>query len=83
MPRSIEAAAFRLDNNRASAFAREMGEWTGKKIEAVESALDAVAGADAFVTATVTKEPVIKPSWIEKGVFYSHVGSHECEFVTH
>ncbi|MCR4440769.1 MAG: hypothetical protein QHH10_01280 [Peptococcaceae bacterium] len=82
LPEIEEVRIFDLDKNRASAFAREMGEWTGKKIEAVEWALDAVAGADVFVTATVTKEPVIKPSWIEKGVFYSHVGSHECEFET-
>ncbi|NPV70437.1 MAG: ornithine cyclodeaminase family protein [Firmicutes bacterium] len=69
-----------VDPARAWAFAREMGPGIEEEIRVVQSAGEAVAGADVWVTATVTHEPVIKADWLEPGVFYSHVGSHECEF---
>jgi len=67
---------------RAQAFANEMSKKIAKEITVAATAYEAVKGSDIFVSATVTKEPIIKPSWIEPGVFYSHVGSHECEFET-
>ncbi|MFZ7101559.1 MAG: hypothetical protein ACOWWO_02740 [Peptococcaceae bacterium] len=82
LPGLDEIRIYDLDESRAFLFAREMEEKIGKKIKVVKSAFAAVSGSDVFVTATVTKEPIIKPEWIEKGVFYSHVGSHECEFET-
>jgi len=80
LPALEEIRVYDLSFERAEKFAAEMGKKTGRKVAAVSSGHAAVKGADVFVTATVTKEPIIKPDWIEPGVFYSHVGSHECEF---
>jgi ornithine cyclodeaminase len=69
-----------LDLERARKFAEEMKEKTGYPIEVVDSAEEAVRDSDIFVTATVTKKPIVKKDWIKKGSLYLHVGSHECEF---
>lgn len=71
-----------INPDRAKVFATEMSKQIGKEILISSSAREAVMATDIFITATVTKEPIIKPDWIEPGVFYSHVGSHECEFET-
>ncbi len=80
LPCIEDIRVYDLNPERAHQFAREMSGKIGKEIRVVNSAAEAVAGAEVFVTATVTKEPIIKSDWIEPGVFYSHVGSHECEF---
>lgn len=69
-----------LHEERAQNFADEMSIKTGKEISVVKTAYEAVKNSDIFVTATVTETPIVKSEWIEPGVFYSHVGSHECEF---
>lgn len=69
-----------LYEDRAEIFAKEMSNKIGKEIKVSKTAYEAVENSDIFITATVTKTPIIKPEWIEPGVFYSHVGSHECEF---
>ena len=82
LPNLKELRVYDICRDRAASFAAEMGKRVGRKITVVNSAYAAVTGADVFVTATVTKEPIIKAAWIEpgSGTFYSHVGSHECEF---
>jgi len=71
-----------LFEDRAAKFAKEMSATIGKDIIVAKTAYEAVKDSDIFITATVTKTPIIKPDWIEPGVFYCHVGSHECEFET-
>lgn len=71
-----------LYEDRAASFAQEMSASIGKEITVAKTAYEAVKGSDIFITATVTKTPIIKPDWIEPGVLYCHVGSHECEFET-
>jgi 2,3-diaminopropionate biosynthesis protein SbnB len=80
MPSLEDIRVYDIDLNRAQAFAQEMSLRIGSEIRVVASAYEAVCGADIFVSATVTQEPIVKADWIEPGVFYSHVGSHECEF---
>lgn len=80
LPGLTDIRIYDLDVARARQFSQEMGVKIGKEIKVAASAADAVRGADIFITATVTKKPIIKAAWIEPGVFYSHVGSHECEF---
>jgi len=75
-----EIKIFDIDMKRAQTFASRMSEKIGKPIKVVKTAFGAVEDSDIFITATVTKEPIIKKDWIKPGVFYSHVGSHECEF---
>ncbi|WP_407701331.1 ornithine cyclodeaminase family protein [Virgibacillus dakarensis] len=61
-------------------FAEEMGKKVNLPIKVVDTAEKAVRGSDVFITATVTKVPIVKPEWIDSGALYIHVGSHECEF---
>lgn len=69
-----------LNKERAEQFAKEMSEKLNLPIKVVNTAEEAVRGSDVFVTATVTKTPIVKADWIEPGQLYLHVGSHECEF---
>lgn len=69
-----------LNIERAKAFAEEMREKVNLPIKVVETAEEAVRGTDVFITATVTKEPIVMADWVSKGQLYLHVGSHECEF---
>jgi len=55
------------------AFARECGAI------AVETAEEAVRGADIVVTATNAKEPVIEASWIGPGVHINAMGSNQAQ----
>ena len=41
---------------------------------------DAIRGSDIIVTATSAQAPLLKPEWIKKGAFYSHVGGYECDY---
>ncbi|HEX9458404.1 MAG TPA: ornithine cyclodeaminase family protein [Thermoanaerobaculia bacterium] len=47
----------------------------GKGVRVVESIEEAVRGADVVVTATSSREPVIKREWIAEGVHINAVGS--------
>lgn len=71
---------FDIDRGRAENFAKEMQAKTGREIEVCGSAAQAIRDADIYITATVTKNPIIDESMVKPGVLYSHVGSHECEF---
>lgn len=41
---------------------------------------DAIRESDIIVTATSAQAPLLKPEWIKKGAFYSHVGGYECDY---
>lgn len=69
-----------LNEERAKSFAEEMESIVDIPITVVNTAEEAVKGSDVVITATVTKDPIVKADWIEKGTLYLHVGSHECEF---
>ena len=75
-----EIRIFDINKERAVNFAKEMSEKTGKKIDVCSSAEEAIDQADIYITATVTEHPIITKRMVRPGVFYSHVGSHECEF---
>jgi ornithine cyclodeaminase/alanine dehydrogenase-like protein (mu-crystallin family) len=59
----------------AQAFARAASAWHGISVEAVESARDAVAGADIICTTTSSREPVLNGEWIAPGAHINAVGS--------
>lgn len=69
-----------LNIERAKEFAEEMSPKVNLPIKVVETAEEAVRGSDVFITATVTKVPIVKYEWIDRGSLYLHVGSHESEF---
>lgn len=79
-PNLEEIKVFDINKDKSKTFAMKISEEIGKRIKVVDSAWEAVKDSDIYITATVTNEPIIKSNWIDKGVFYSHVGGHECEF---
>ena len=72
--RSIRA--YGRDPARRTAFGAEMSERLKVPVMAVESAQEAVAGADIVVTATTAKEPVLKGEWLEEGSHINAIGAN-------
>lgn len=68
-----EARIYDLDREKATRFAREMGERLSLHIKPVTSPKEAIVGADAFVTATVGTVPYVEETWIEEGVFHAEI----------
>ncbi|HEX3108104.1 MAG TPA: ornithine cyclodeaminase family protein [Thermoanaerobaculia bacterium] len=48
---------------------------TDKRVKVIESVQEAVDGADIIVTATSSKEPVLRREWLSDGVHINAVGS--------
>jgi alanine dehydrogenase len=48
----------------------------GLKVNVLQSAREAVIGADLLVTVTTAKEPIIKKDWLQPGMHINAVGSH-------
>ncbi|MGE5304678.1 MAG: ornithine cyclodeaminase family protein [Alphaproteobacteria bacterium] len=48
----------------------------GVKIDVVQSAREAVQGADLLVTVTTAKEPIVRAEWLKPGMHINAVGSH-------
>ena len=60
---------------RAKLFANEMQPTIAVPIEPVETAEEAISGADLIVTATTTREPVVKREWISAGAHINAIGT--------
>lgn len=58
-------------------FASRMGARLKKDVRPVESAADAVSGADVIMSATNSLEPTIDPGWVRPGVHVSCVTARE------
>ena len=71
--------AFDINMETSKTFAEEMGSAFGIDVTAVESAEEAVVGADIIVTVTVADEPIVKDAWLKPGSFFSAVGSYQEE----
>lgn len=80
LPNLSFVKVFDINKDRAFKFSEEMKSLIPIEIEVVSSAEECVRSSDIFVTATVSKDPIVKKDWIESGSLYIHVGSHECEF---
>ncbi|MFC6162827.1 ornithine cyclodeaminase family protein [Kribbella jiaozuonensis] len=65
---------FGRDRERRIAFARRASGDLGLPVTAVESARDAVEGADVVVLATNSPVPVIEPAWVKDGAFVTTLG---------
>jgi len=76
-----------LEDVRLYDLSREIAETLAELVEnkfklkalVVNSAEEAVRGADVIVTATVADEPIVKDEWLKDGYFFSHVGSFQEE----
>ncbi|MBM7095170.1 ornithine cyclodeaminase family protein [Bacillus sp. H-16] len=70
-----------LNFERAQTFCNEMSLiYKDVTFDIVDGAEEAVRASDIFITATVTKKPIVKKEWVSEGSLHIHVGSHECEF---
>ena len=79
LPQLAEVRAYDLRREAAEAFAAEARDRHGLEAQAVESAEQAVRGADVVVTVTVADEPIVKEAWMKPGSFFSAVGSYQEE----
>ena len=57
-------------------FARELGERIKLPVEPVESAEQAVRGADVVITMTTSAHPVVERAWLAPGVHLNAAGSN-------
>ncbi|HVN03681.1 MAG TPA: ornithine cyclodeaminase family protein [Bryobacteraceae bacterium] len=62
---------------KREAFAAETSEHLGTVVRAVETAEQAVRGADIVVTATYAKEPVLSADWVDPGAHINAMGSNQ------
>lgn len=75
-----DVRVYDLVKERAITYAKEMSPSIAIDIKVCDTAREAVAGADIYITATLSSQPIIFADWLEKGVLYSHVGNNECDF---
>lgn len=71
--RRVRVTALRFE--RAKSLADEMQSSVSIPIEPVETAEEAVRGADIIVTATTTREPVLRREWISAGAHINAIGT--------
>ncbi len=69
------ARVYSRNEARRTAFAARESERHGIPVEAVESAREAVEGADLICTTTSAREPVVMGDWIAPGAHINAVGS--------
>ena len=69
------ARVYSRNEERRTAFAARESERHGIPVEAVESAREAVEGADLICTTTSAREPVVMGDWIAPGAHVNAVGS--------
>lgn len=67
---------FSTPHQTAEAFAASESATTGVTIKTVESARDAVDGADLICTVTTSPEPVIESDWVADGAHVNAVGAY-------
>ena len=71
-----EARVYGRDSAKRTAFAAEMGAVCGVEVRPVESAKEAVEGRDIVITATSSREPVLRGEWLAAGAHVNLVGSN-------
>ena len=62
---------------KRQAFARESSQQFARPVDAVDTAEEAVRGADILVTATNSAEPVVEAAWVEEGTHINAMGSNQ------
>ncbi|RLF12240.1 MAG: alanine dehydrogenase [Thermoprotei archaeon] len=66
-----------ISRERAQSFVEEMGKlYSGvANFKAVDSAEEAVKGADIVVTATPSRQPIVKDEWVGPGTHFNCIGA--------
>jgi ornithine cyclodeaminase/alanine dehydrogenase-like protein (mu-crystallin family) len=76
LPGLKEIRGYRRSRDKAEKDALEIAELTGISTIAVDTAKDAIIGADVVVTVTLADEPIVKNAWMKKGSLFIHIGSY-------
>ncbi len=71
--------AYGRDAERREKFAKEMSAKIGVRVAAVESAEEAVRGADIVTTMTSSPKPVVLGKWLERGAHVNAAGVNFAE----
>ena len=79
LPSIRTVRAFDINTETSRRFAKDMAATYEIDVKAVDSAEEAVVGADIIVTVTVANEPIVKDAWLKPGSFFSAVGSYQEE----
>jgi len=61
---------------RRSAFAEEMIQELGAEVATAESAQEAVDGSDIVITATTSRDPVLRGAWLQAGMHINAIGAN-------
>jgi len=73
---SLESArVFSPTEDHRQAFAQRMSSWLGLEVNAVDTAKEAVEGAEIVSLATSCNSPVIEPDWIRSGALVVSITS--------
>ncbi len=70
------ARAFSRDEKRRHEFCREMGEQLHLAVEPAESAEAAVGFGEIVITATTSREPVVRGEWLRAGTHVNAIGAN-------
>ncbi|MBI4785976.1 MAG: ornithine cyclodeaminase family protein [Chloroflexi bacterium] len=73
------ARCYSREAERRTAFAQKLGAQLGIELRAVDSAEEAAREADIVVTATNTREPVLRGEWLAPGAHVNAIGSNRAE----
>ncbi|MBI4488403.1 MAG: ornithine cyclodeaminase family protein [Deltaproteobacteria bacterium] len=81
----VMAQAFHLKEVRVlsrrpesrQAYAEELGGQLGIRVRPVDTAEDALKGADMVISATTTTRPFVRERWLDEGVFVYSIGKHQ------
>lgn len=65
---------FSRDQERSRAFCREMSSLLKLEVEPADSAEAAARSADILITATFSREPVLKAEWVKQGAHVNAIG---------
>ncbi len=74
-----EVRCFSRQASSRNAFAERMGRLLGLEVRPVESAREAVQGADIVVAATDASAPVVLGDWLSPGVHINAMGANRLE----
>ena len=75
LPNLEEVRVFDVRSDKAEAFCQEMSKQVKPRLRAVESAREAIEGADVFVTATVSSDAYVQAEWIREGALHIEISS--------
>lgn len=72
-----EVKVYDISKDRANSFIEEMGKLYVEvvNLKAVGSAEEAVMDADIVVTATPSRQPIVKDEWVKPGVHFNCIGA--------